>query len=1152
VILVFLSSFFCARAALAENTRNLADKVDFNREIRPILSENCYKCHGPDDEARKAKLRFDVRTEALKPAKSGNTAIVAGAPEKSELIARITAQDEDERMPPLKTGKKLSPAQIECLRRWIAQGAAYATHWAYVKPVRPALPPVKGTRWLRNSIDRFILARLEKEGLKPSAEANRYTLARRVALDLTGLPPSVKELDKFINDRNPMAYERFVDDLLSKPSFGEHWARMWLDLARYADSAGYADDPPRTIWAYRDYVIKSFNSNKPFDHFTIEQIAGDLLDDADEEDLIGTAFHRNTMTNNEGGTSDEEFRNAAVVDRVNTTMAAWMATSMGCAQCHTHKYDPITQQDYFRLFAIFNNTADADLKDESPLLELYSPKQKSERSRLQNEIVTVQKPLMTATPESSRAQSEWERNFRQEVKWLVLDPISMKARDGGSIVRAQNSRLEISAQQKIEQYTAEFALSSEFVSGLRIEVSSPSSKKTPEGNAGFTLTHVSATIASPGVIQPAGRYVRIQIPGKSRILSLAEVQVFAGKTNVALRGEASQSSTAYEGEALLAIDDNPDGDFETAKSTTHTEESENPWWEVDLKRVESLDRIVIWNRTDHELQGRLEDFRVALFDENRKKVWERTVSKKAPSPSATFALDGSLVLNFVTATTDVTQPTSDIRSVIEDSTAPKRTGWTVDPDDSLPHYLTLLPAEPVLVTPGSKLRVTIDQVTKREHAPAAWLRLSASIDDRVSEYATLPDPMMRILTMSSSERSEKEQESLSKYYVANVMPALQPQREELKKLKKQLADIMPETVPIIRELAAEKRRSTRIQIRGNYLAMGDEVSAAVPAAFHPLAQGAVPNRLSLARWLVDEDNPLTARVVANRFWEQIFGIGLVRTSDDFGTQGDRPSHPELLDWLATELETNKWNVKGFLKLLVTSSAYRQSSKVTRQLLERDPENILLARGPRFRMPAEVIRDQALFVSGLLSARMYGAPVRPPRPSLGLSAAFGGSLDWKTSEGEDRYRRALYIEWRRTSPYPSMATFDAPNREVCALRRPRSNTPLQALVTLNDPVYIEAAQALGRRMSQSTGSIDEKICYGFRLCLARPPHDSELQRLNDFFRRAAATFSKDAGKAEQMATEPLGALPPGADKASLAAWTAVGNVLLNLDETLMRP
>jgi hypothetical protein len=660
------------------------------------------------------------------------------------------------------------------------------THWAYVKPSRPALPEIKNRSWPRNPIDRFILARLEKEGMQPSPPADRALLIRRVSLDLTGLPPALEEVAAFLDDSSPLAYEKVVDHCLAKPAFGEHWARLWLDLARYADSCGYADDPPRTNWLYRDYVIKALNANKPFDRFTIEQIAGDLLPDCDEETQTATSFHRNTMTNNEGGTDDEEFRNVAVVDRVNTTMSVWMGTSMGCAQCHDHKYDPFSQREYFRLFAIFNNTEDADRRDDAPVLKVFKP-------------------------------------------------------------------------------------------------------------------------------------------GEAELHTKLEAQIAALTTKI---------------------------------GTNHLADTNAP-------------------------EGKVE-------------------------------------------------------------------------------------------------------------------------------------------------------------------------RERLTGARKEMEKIQPTPVLVMRELQGDKRRKTHIHLRGNFQALGDEVTEGVPAIFHPLPQGVTTDRLALAKWLMDENNPLTARVVANRFWEQIFGTGIVRTVEDFGSRGDLPTDPQLLDWLATELVAQKWDIKAFLKLLVTSAAYCQSSRVTPELEERDPDNVLLARGPRFRLPAEVVRDQALFVGGILSSKMYGAPVRPPRPSFGLSAAFGSSLDWKNSEGEDRYRRALYIEWRRTALYPSLAAFDAPNREVCALRRSRSNTPLQALATLNDPVQVEAAQGLARRIGRIPGSAEEKARYGFRLCLARNPREEEVRRLTDFYQSALAHYASEPEKAKQMATEPLGPLPTGSDVGELAAWTAAGNVLLNLDEMLMKP
>ena len=1149
----------------------LPGKVDFNRDIRPLLSENCYKCHGPDDGARKAKLRFDVRAEALKPAKSGRLPIVPGSPEKSELIARITASDPDDRMPPLKTGKTLSAAQIELLRSWIADGAPYATHWAYVKPVRPPVPDVKDRNWPVNAIDRFILARLEKEGLKPSPPAERSVLIRRVSLDLTGLPPTPEEVERFIKDRSPHAYFELVNRLLEKPSFGEHWARMWLDLARYADSAGYADDPPRTIWAYRDYVIKAFNSNKPFDRFTLEQIAGDLLDDSDDDDLTATAFHRNTMTNNEGGTSDEEFRNAAVVDRVNTTMAVWMATSMGCAQCHNHKYDPITQQDYFRLFAILNNTADADLKDESPVLELFTPAQKEQRKKIQAELAALDHTFKTPTAESLTAQADWERNFSGGPKWEILEPAKLKADSGGRAERAEDSAVRIAPQLKSETYHLSFAQGPKRLAAIRIEALPPALPLVPEEsvNAGFSLSRVAAQVIS-GPQRLGARYVRLELPGQDKILSLAEVQVFHGRTNLALDGVASQSSTAFDAPARLAIDGNTNGDFE-AKSTTHTESSTDPWWEVDLKESQTIDRITIWNRTDHDLQSRLAGVRIQLLDEKRRLVWERSL-KQPPDPKTTYGLNGTDPVEFVTAFADTRAGDSDPAGVLEqpEPGQKKSRGWVVNTDDGKSRFLTLLMARPLELAPDSKLEVILGQTALHDHCPPALFKISVSDDDNLSAYASVPAPLLEVLSRTTERRSEADRATLSEYYRANVFAGLKAERERYAALKKKMSDMPANTVPIMRELMGDKRRKTHIQFRGNYLALGDEVTEAVPAAFNPLPTGCQPNRLALARWLVAPNNPLTARVLANRLWEQIFGVGIVRTSEDFGTQGELPNYPELLDWLACQIRDGDancrpWDIKNFLKLLVTSTAYCQSSRVTPEMAQRDPDNLLLARGPRFRMSAEVIRDQALALSGLLSQKMYGPPVRPPQPALGLTAAFGGSLDWKTSEGEDRYRRAIYVEWRRTSPYPSMAAFDAPNREVCALRRPRSNTPLQALVTLNDPVFIEAAAALGKRLADAPGPTSAKARFGFRLCLARAPHEAELRRLVKLFDQAKADYSAHPALAKEVmapvtSSNTLSAQGEQATKSErqtqetddLAAWTAVANVLLNLDETLMRP
>ncbi|MEX0689780.1 MAG: PSD1 and planctomycete cytochrome C domain-containing protein [Pirellulales bacterium] len=773
--------------------------LSFTRDIKGLLSNRCIRCHGPDAEDRHGGGDEGLRLDTFAGATAdlgGHAALVPGKPSESELVARIMSTDPDVMMPPPEAGERLAAAEVDLLSRWITAGGEYEPHWAYVPPERPPIPAVKNAAWSKNDIDFFILARLEAEGLAPQPEADRTTLARRLSLDLTGLPPEPEAVNAFVADTAPDAVEKFVDRLLAHAGYGEHVARQWLDLARYADSAGYADDRPRTIWGWRDWVIRACDATMPFDEFTIKQLAGDLLPGATLDDRVATGFHRNTLTNSEGGTIDEEFRAAAVVDRVNTTMSTWMGTTIACAQCHDHKYDPLSQQEYFGIYGVFNQTADADRPDEAPLLPFFTPEQE----------------------------------------------------------------------------------------GLT---------RTLTANLAEIARHVPA--AKPGVVEP---------------------------------------------------------------------------------------------------------------------------------------------------------------------------------------------------------------------------------------------------------------------------PELRPLRELEAGLQQELAAIKPiTTVPVMEELPAGKRRVTKLHNRGNWNSLGSEVAEGVPTVFNPASPSANGrlDRLALAKWLVDPANPLTARVVVNRIWEQLFGIGIVSTSEEFGAQGDLPSHPELLDWLACELVEQGWNTKAITRLIVSSAAYRQTSKCPPELVAADPDNRLIACGPRVRLPAEVIRDQALAAAGLLSRKKGGPSVNPPQPALGLSAAFGSGIDWKTSEGEDRYRRALYTTWRRSNPYPSMATFDAPSREICTLRRPRSNTPLQALVTLNDPVYVEAAQALARRMIRAGGSTAaDRAIHGFRLVLARMPTDPEIDRLVRLHDEVCVEYHGDGASARKIATDPLGAPPAdlGIDTpekmADLAAWTVVANVILNLDETFMCP
>ncbi len=1144
---------------------------DFQRDIRPILSDKCFTCHGPDEKERKGGkkgigLRVDTAEGLVADLGDGRRAIDSALPPKSLLLQRVTTKDPDDVMPPPKFGKQLTPHEVQLLAAWVQSGGKVSGHWSYQKPTRPAVPQIANRLYrVANSVDNFIYQRLEREQLAPQPEADRFALARRVALDLTGLPPSVAEVDAFAVDKDPMAYEHYVDLQLAKPSYGEHWARMWLDLARYADSAGYADDPSRTIWAFRDYVINAFNRNLPFDQFTLEQIAGDLLENPTDEQLKGTAFHRNTMTNSEGGTNDEEFRNAAIVDRVNTTFAVWMGTSMACAQCHTHKYDPIAQKEYYQMFAFLNNTEDADRKDEAPVLSFFSEAQRKQRSDWLAELAMIEAKFKSPAREVVAGADKWAQAFPVKLAWTSPMPSAAKATSGAGLTRQEDGSVFVAKNDAAkDNFTVELTFpETQKFTALQLEAL-PGEKlpgKGP-GHAGgnFILTRVRASILPPADSKgPVARFVRIELPGKKEFLQLAEVQVFSGGVNVAPKGEAKQSSTYMDAVAARANDGKTDGEYDKL-SVAHTESQNNPWWEVDLKEPRALERIVVWNRA--EAGERLKGFRVVALDAQRNVVWEKS-GNDAPKKDAVFAMNGVREVKFTTAIGDYTQPNFDAENVLNDAAAKKdlTRGWAVGGATGKPHTLTLIAERPVEIPAGARLSVTLEHQSATAKATLGHFRIGVTADANAAAVARTPVAI--VSTLASSRALSTDNWSLNTlppgdrarvvdYYARTLAPELKQERTQHAAVTKALADLKPSTVPVLRELSADKHRTTKIQIRGNWQALGEETFAAVPVAWHPLPKDAPRNRLTLAKWLVDENNPLTARVVANRYWEAIFGTGLVRTSEEFGAQGELPSHPELLDWLATELVTMKWDTKKFLRLLVTSQAYRQSARVTPEALEKDPDNRLLSRGPRLRLTAEMVRDQALAASGLLSPKMFGPSVRPIRPSSGLNAAFGSALDWSTSAGEDRYRRGLYTEWRRTSPYPSMATFDAPSREVCSVRRNRTNTPLQALVTMNDPVYVEAAQALARRMAKDGGKTEaDKAHHGFRLVLARPPSEAELAKLVKLHASSAAEFAKDKAKATSLATDPLGSLPTGSDPADLAAWTMVANVLLNLDETLMK-
>ena len=1117
----------------------VAKDVDFNTQIRPLISNNCLTCHGPDEDERAAGLRLDTE-DGSRLDLGGYAAIAPGNPDASELLHRLTTDDEELKMPPEGKGRRLEPQEVELVRRWIAEGGSYDTHWAYTKPDRSPMPAVQLKQWPRNSVDYFVLAELESRGLRPSPEADRWTLARRASLDLIGLPPTWEEAKAFVQDGSDNAYEQYVHRLLQKPAFGERWARVWLDLARYADSAGYADDPPRTIWAFRDYVIKSLNDNKPFDQFTIEQVAGDLLQNPTQEQLIATAFHRNTLTNNEGGTNDEEFRNVAVIDRVNTTMAVWMGTTIACAQCHTHKYDPITQEEYFKLFSFFNSTQDADRRNESPIISVWTDEQNVEKQSLSEKIASLQRTIDTDTPELQEAERKWLSGLKTDATWTTLQPSAMSA--NGRKLAVKDGWIVVDGEKPdTDQYELTFPVENVDLVGLRLELPAAQTDN-------FVVSNVKATLQKKSKVAIDAQYIRVDLPGSGKMIHLAEIQAFVEGTNVALSGTVTASSEDFGGKNEFVNDGKTDGVFNN-RSVSHTKIEQNPWIELDLGEVKPIERVAIWNRTDGTpaIQQRLKGYRVSLLNGNRDVVWEE-VPMDVPSPSAEFNTGGPSAIPLAVAFADHEQNGFPAAAALQDN----KNGWAISPQQGRPHTLTILPSRAVSLE-DVDLIVTIEQASVHPKHLLDQFRISMTSDKGLSEIAAVPLEILNLVRrwQEKQKLSDDELKSLSRYH-RGIAPLLKTQREALSKAKASLEAIKPATtVPVMGQLADSARRETRVQIRGNYQNTGAVVEEGTPEVFHGLPEGTKPDRLALAKWLVDDENPLTARVIANRHWEEIFGVGIVQTSEEFGSQGDLPSHPKLLDWLAVELQEGGWDLKHLLTVLVTSATYRQSSFSSEELRLADPANRFYARGPRFRVSAEMVRDQALFVSGLLSDRMYGPPVKPPQPSLGLKAAFGSATDWKASSGENRYRRGIYTSWRRSSPYPSMAQFDAPNREVCTVRRIRTNTPLQALVTLNDPVYVEAAQSLARSMIAQGADPAGRIQYAFRHCLLREPSEAEVKRITELSRVVAKEFEGQPEQAVQMATVPLGPLPEGGKAIEFATWTVVGNVILNLDEMFMK-
>ncbi len=986
-----------------------ARAVDFAADVEPILATRCVACHGPTKQ--KGDLRLDSRDALLSGGKSG-PAIVERDGRASAILRRAAGLDGKKAMP--LSGRRLSDAQLALVRAWIDQGAPWPAdheidrgsieeprHWAYQPITSPALPDVQHVERVRDPIDRFVEARLEQEGVEPAPEADRATLLRRLSLDLVGLPPTPEEVDAFVADANDGAFERQVDRLLASPHFGEKWARWWLDLARYADTHGHEKDPQRTMWRWRDWVIDAFDRDLPFDRFTTEQIAGDLLPDADESTRLATGFHRNTMKNDEGGVDPEEDRNHVLVDRVNTTATAWLGSTLQCAQCHDHKFDAFTQEDYYRFYAFFADAAEVEVP--APTAEF-----RANEARRNAEIAAMNATLAGDNAEWDAAFDRWAATPAIEPRWRALVPKSVASLGGATATIAQNGDVLLSgANPDNDRLTLVVDVGpATAITALRFDVlTDPSLFRGGPGrgeNGSFVINKVSATVA------PA---------------------------------------------------DHP----ETARP-----------------------------------------------------------------------------LVFTSARADYVQSGHRAENLVDDVPGP---GWATDAwkdDGHVPRAVVLLLAEPLVLDAPATLVVKIVESSQWPRATVGKFRVSAT-EDAHAELAFAGDaPLRAALALEPARRSEPDV-AICRTLFRSIAPETLSLRQRIAAASASFP--MPPTALVM--APATEHRPSHLLRKGNFLDPGPEVSAGVPAVLPQIAtQGATPaDRLALARWLVSKDNPLTARVIVNRVFAELFGRGLVATQDDFGVQGEPPTHPELLDHLASSFVADGWSTKRLIRRLVTSAAWRRSSRVTPDALERDPSNRWLARANRWRVEAETVRDVALSAAGLLSEKKFGPSVFPPQPD-GVWSMIYSADKWETSTGEDRHRRGLYTFWRRTAPYPSFVAFDAPSREVTCTRRVPTTTPLQALVTLNDPAFFECAQALAGRMEDEGGaSAAERVRRGFRLCAGRAPSDAELARLSSYLDAESAALASDAESATKLAGD-------GAT-AERAALVMVGNVLLNLDETLTR-
>lgn len=1011
-------------------------EVDFAREILPLFSNSCFECHGPDANERKAGLRLDDHQGALAELKSGERAVVPKDIDASELIRRLLSEDPDEQMPPPDSGKKrLNAEQIALVKQWIEEGAKWGRHWAFEPPVKPAVPGATGNWRANNDLDRFIHVEVKKRGLSPEAEADKATLIRRVTLDLTGLPPTVKEVDAFLADTTPDAYSKLIDRLLSRKTYGEHMARFWLDAARYADTHGLHLDNERGIWPYRDWVIASFNRNQPYDDFTVEQLAGDLLPNPSVEQRVATGFNRCNVTTGEGGSIDEEYYVRYAIERVETTSTVWLGLTAGCAACHDHKFDPLSQKEFYSLFSYFFSLTEKAM-DGNKLLPPPSIR------------------VPTAAHKARKGELEEQIKTTKELYETIYAALNYEDK------RAGEKLGELAASERVW-------FDDKLPDGAQLQ-----------GNEG---------------------------PESWKFGGKKEGHpVFSGETSVVR--EAKELSQHYfngakeplvisEGDKLFGyVYLDPDNPPETVQFQFH----HNGW-----------EHRGYWGADKGHAPGRNNPSNLKIGDLPEKGKWVRLeVDAAAVGLKPGTKIDGWACTQF---------------------------GGKVYWDKF------------GIVGRG---QLTPEQ----RESQSLWEQYQF-----INKRAGLPKHVQDILAVESGQRNVDQRQQLLRYYLEHVNATTVARLAEPKKKEAELRKQMEEVEKSIPStLVMEDRKTPRqahVLERGEYTLKRDKVSSRVPEWIAPAPKDAPPNRLGLAQWLVDPNHPLTARVTVNRFWQQFFGTGLVKTAEDFGVQGEYPSHPELLDWLARDFVESGWNVKRLIKMMLMSASYRQSSRVLPEKHAVDPENRYLARGPRYRLDAEVIRDQALALSDLLVRTIGGKSVKPYQPAgLWKPVGFGGSNTsvFKQDTGEKLYRRSMYTFWKRTSPPPSMEAFDAPNRETCQVRRARTNTPLQALVLMNDVQYVEAARKFAERVMRDGGTgIEQRLEFAFRSTLARHPSASEKDYLQQMYQENYQEFGADVKAAEKLLSAGESKRDEKLDVPELASWTMVTHLLLNLSETVTR-